>query len=84
VLAQSFQGIDSADAIPHPKGTFDRPLAAKMDFVFNTFGDAVLAAGFDGVATAASAMFRRDHRMQLLPVTTKNEKTAKMRVKGEV
>ena len=55
-----------------------------MDFVFNTFGDAVLAAGFDGVATAASAMFRRDHRMQLLPVTTKNEKTAKMRVKGEV
>jgi len=48
-----------------------------MDFVFDTLGDAVLITGFDGVATAASAMFKRGHRMQLLPATAKNEKNGR-------
>jgi hypothetical protein len=41
---------------PHPNGTLASPLAASVDFVLPTLGDAVELVGLADVATAVSAM----------------------------
>jgi hypothetical protein len=41
---------------PHPNGTLASPLAASVDFVLPTLGDAVEFVGLADVAAAVSAM----------------------------